>query len=387
MCFSFPSFVSITAIKPSFSMSLSKGRCIQCLFCSQRSTLATRTCQGCDECPGLTTFCPSKGLGWNPWNHINHINKFQPLPILHVPTESYINESGQAFWIFLDALSLSLSVKSGLVCRCHAWCSDHDFPRNLVRFVSIRTRLRGPFEILPLRDMPIALLPSHQCMEKEIHSSPGKTIACPDTMWRCLCFLGAKLSQMMHVMSPTPHLKNPQAANTAFKDVELAPAKGNASGPCTLESTWQRSNISIVSMKACIPMKTQEDSALEWLEANANATCWLLTVLRVKRPMTGWEAGKAWDIWQAAWQAAWQAHRRKCLAAAQWCSQEHPDIPPRSASLPASAAQEKARSNAPGLRCRKLLGLHEIGSPKVRFEFLGSSESVNRVQHLCVLRT
>ena len=37
---------------------------------------------------------------------------FQPLPILHVPTESYINESGQAFWIFLGSLSLSLSLSS-----------------------------------------------------------------------------------------------------------------------------------------------------------------------------------------------------------------------------------------------------------------------------------
>mmetsp|Transcript_73133 Transcript_73133/g.120633 ORF Transcript_73133/g.120633 Transcript_73133/m.120633 type:complete len:215 (+) Transcript_73133:246-890(+) len=31
-----------------------------------------------------------------------------------------------------------------------------------------------------------------------------------------------------------------------------------------------------------------------------------------QRPMTGWEAGEAWDIWQAAWQASWH-HRRKCL--------------------------------------------------------------------------
>ena len=158
--------------------------------------------------------------------------------------------------------------------------------------------------------------------------------------------------------------KNPRVANSAFKEVKLAHAKRNASGPCTLESTCQRSSMSIVSMQACISMKTQEDSELESLEANVKATCWMLTVLRVKRPMTGWEAGEAWDIWQAAWQASWH-HRRKCLAVAHRFSQ-HPHIPPRSA-------------DAPG-RCRKLLG-HGIGSP-IRFEFLGSSESVSRVRHL-----
>ena len=106
MCFSFPSFVSITPIKLSFSMSLSKGRCIQCLFCSQRSTLATRTCQGCDECPGLTTFCPSKGLGWNPWKHI--ISAAPNLTCSNWILHKWIWTS------FLDLFRLSLSL-------CQVW--------------------------------------------------------------------------------------------------------------------------------------------------------------------------------------------------------------------------------------------------------------------------
>ena len=199
-----------------------------------------------------------------------------------------------------------------------------------------------------------------------------------------VCGSQVKSNDACHVTNTTP--KKSPSCKYCIQRSRTCSCKGECIWP-----VYAGINLTAIKHFHCFyaslhPHENTRRLSARMLEANANATCWLLTVLRVKRPMTGWEAGKAWDIWQTAWQAAWQAHRRKCLVAAQWCSQEHPDIPPRSASLPASAAQEKARSDAPGLRCRKLLGLHGIGSPKVRFEFLGSSESVNRVQHLCVLR-